>query len=75
MEASRPGAWEPADSRGRSPDTTPKPPNAPSFTHQILQRGLHPVVVGRDGRAYDIDGWPASATYRAGGQQNLLVRS
>jgi hypothetical protein len=44
-----------------------------SFTRQILQRGLRPVVVGRDGRAYDIEEWPASATYRAGGQRNLLV--
>ncbi len=45
-----------------------------SFTRQILERrGLRPVVVGRDGRAYDIEAWPASATYRAGDQQNLLV--
>lgn len=44
-----------------------------SFTRQILQRDLRPVVVGRDGRAYDIEEWPASATYRAGGQRNLLV--
>jgi hypothetical protein len=44
-----------------------------SFTRQVLQRGLRPVVVGRDGRAYDITEWPASATYRAGGQRNLLV--
>ncbi len=44
-----------------------------SFTRQVLQRGLRPVVVGRDGRAYDIEEWPASATYRAGGQRNLLV--
>ncbi len=41
-----------------------------SFTRQIIQRGLPPVV---DGRAYDIEEWPASATYRAGGQRNLLV--
>ncbi len=44
-----------------------------SFTRQILERGLRPVVVGRDGRAYDIEEWPASATYRAGDQRNLLV--
>lgn len=44
-----------------------------SFTRQILERGKRPVVVGRDGRAYDIEEWPASATYRAGGQRNLLV--
>lgn len=44
-----------------------------SFTRQVLQRGLRPVVVGRDGRAYDIEEWSASATYRAGDQRNLLV--
>lgn len=44
-----------------------------SITRQIQERGLRPVVVGRDGRAYDIAQWPASATYRAGGQRNLLV--
>jgi hypothetical protein len=44
-----------------------------SLTRQILQRGLRPVVVGRDGHAYDIEEWPASATYRAGDQRNLLV--
>lgn len=44
-----------------------------SFTRQVLSRGLRPVVVGRDGRAYDIEQWPASATYRAGDQCNLLV--
>jgi len=44
-----------------------------SFTRRVLARGLCPVVVGRDGRAYDIEEWPVSATYRAGGQRNLLV--
>jgi hypothetical protein len=44
-----------------------------SFTRQVLQRGLRPVVVGRDYHAYEIEDWPASATYRAGGQRNLLV--
>ncbi len=44
-----------------------------SFTRQITERGLRPVVVGRDSRAYDIEEWAASATYRAGGQRNLLI--
>jgi hypothetical protein len=44
-----------------------------SFTRQLLARSLVPVVVGRDGRAYNIEEWPASATYRAGDQRNLLV--
>lgn len=44
-----------------------------SVTRRIQERELRPVVVGRDGRVYDIEEWPHSATYRAGGQQNLLV--
>jgi hypothetical protein len=44
-----------------------------SVTRQLLERELRPVVVGRDGRAYDIEEWPRSATYRAGGQESLLV--
>ncbi len=44
-----------------------------SITRQVMERNLRPVVVGRDGRAYEIDEWPRSATYRAGGQANLLV--
>jgi hypothetical protein len=44
-----------------------------SITRQIQQRGLRAVVVGRDGRAYDVAEWPLSATYRVGGQRNLLV--
>ncbi len=44
-----------------------------SLTRQILARGLRPVVVGRDGHAYDIEEWPTSATYRARDQHNLLV--
>ncbi|HVR05502.1 MAG TPA: hypothetical protein VMS02_05630, partial [Solirubrobacteraceae bacterium] len=43
------------------------------ITRLVQGRGLRPVVVGRDGRAYDVAQWPASATYRAGGQRNLLV--
>ena len=31
------------------------------------------VVVGRDGRAYGPDEWPASRTWRAGEQENLLI--
>lgn len=44
-----------------------------SVTRIVQERGLRPVVVGRDGRAYDVADWPRSATYRAGGQRNLLV--
>ncbi|HSZ70457.1 MAG TPA: hypothetical protein VK756_08845 [Solirubrobacteraceae bacterium] len=44
-----------------------------SITRQIHARGLRAVVVGRDGRAYESDDWPRSATFRAGEQANLLV--
>ncbi len=44
-----------------------------SVTRQVQAHGLRTVVVGRDGRAYDVEEWPRSATYRAGGQKNLLV--
>lgn len=44
-----------------------------SITRQVLAQGGRAVVVGRDARAYDVDEWPASATYRSGDQRNLLV--
>ncbi len=44
-----------------------------SITRIIGEEGLRGVVVGRDGRAYDVDEWPASHTFRSGEQQNLLV--
>jgi hypothetical protein len=44
-----------------------------SITRQVQQRGLRAVVVGADGSSYDVADWPRSATFRAGGQQNLLV--
>lgn len=44
-----------------------------SVTRQIAGRGLEPVVVGRDGAAYERDRWPESATFRSGDQSNLLV--
>jgi hypothetical protein len=43
------------------------------ITRQIEALGLRAVVVGRDGRAYDRDGWRDSRTFRAGEQDNLLV--
>ena len=43
------------------------------ITRQIEALGLRAVVVGRDGRAYDRDGWRDSRTFRAGEQGNLLV--
>jgi hypothetical protein len=43
------------------------------LTARVRRAGLRPVVAGRDGRAYEIAEWPDSATFRAGGQRNLLV--
>ncbi|HTD58887.1 MAG TPA: hypothetical protein VK672_08330 [Solirubrobacteraceae bacterium] len=44
-----------------------------SVTRQVQEHDLRVVVVGRDGRAYEVDEWPDSATFRCGGQRNLLV--
>lgn len=44
-----------------------------SLTRQILALGLEPLVVGRDGRGYRKEQWPASRTFRCGEQENLLV--
>lgn len=44
-----------------------------SVTAQIAERGLEPVVVGRDGEAYERDRWPDSGTFRSGDQSNLLI--
>lgn len=44
-----------------------------SITRQVQRRGLRAVVVGRDGRLYDVEEWPLSRTFRAGAQENLLV--
>ncbi|MDQ3818845.1 MAG: glycosyltransferase, partial [Acidobacteriota bacterium] len=44
-----------------------------SMTRQILGMGLRPLVVGRDGRAYEKEDWYESFTFRSGEQQNLLV--
>ena len=44
-----------------------------SITRRVREQGLRTVVVGRDGRAYDVDEWPASRTFRSGEQENLLI--
>jgi hypothetical protein len=43
------------------------------MTRQVWNRGLAALVVGRDGTAYPPHAWAASATFRSGGQANLLV--
>jgi hypothetical protein len=44
-----------------------------SITRRIQAQGLRAVVVGRDGRDYDVAEWPTSHTFRSGEQENLLV--
>jgi hypothetical protein len=44
-----------------------------SLTRQVRERGLETLVVGRDGVAYPPDRWFESATFRSGGQANLLL--
>jgi hypothetical protein len=44
-----------------------------SLTRQVWERGLEVLVVGRDGVAYPPERWRESATFRSGGQRNLLL--
>ena len=44
-----------------------------SFTVRLRSSGLATVVVGADGRRYDVADWPRSRTFRLGDQANLLV--
>jgi len=44
-----------------------------SITRRVRDHGLRAVVVGRDGRSYDVDDWPLSRTFRIGEQENLLI--
>ena len=44
-----------------------------SLSRQVWERGLDVVVVGRDELAYERDRWRESATFRSGGQRNLLI--
>ena len=44
-----------------------------SMTQQLLKKGLEPLIVGRDGRAYGKDEWYESRTYHSGDQSNLLI--
>jgi len=43
-----------------------------SLTRQVRERGLQTLVVGRNG-AYAPERWRESATFRSGGQANLLL--
>lgn len=44
-----------------------------SITRRVQREGLRALVVGSDGEAYDVEGWPSSRTFRSGDQENLLV--
>lgn len=44
-----------------------------SLTSFFHNKGLRAVVVGKNGKAYLPDEWPASQTFRVPGQSNLLV--
>jgi len=44
-----------------------------SLSRQVCDRGGRLLVVGRDGRGYESDDWPASHTFRSGEQENLLI--
>jgi len=42
-------------------------------TSRLRQTGLGAVVVGKDGRGFDVQDWFRSNTYRLGDQRNLLI--
>jgi hypothetical protein len=44
-----------------------------SLTNQVRARGLEVRVVDRHGNPHDVAGWPASRTFRASEQEDLLV--
>lgn len=44
-----------------------------SLTKRILDQGLRSVIVGRDGKSYEMNEWRSSSTFRSNGQANLLV--
>jgi hypothetical protein len=44
-----------------------------SLARQVWERELEVVVVGADGCAYPRERWLESATFRSGGQRNLLI--
>lgn len=44
-----------------------------NFTQRILRAGFKPMVIGRDGSAYEKEEWASSNTFRQANQENLLV--
>jgi hypothetical protein len=43
------------------------------ISRRIASRGLHLIVVGRNGRGFFPNEWPISGTFRQGEQENLLI--
>lgn len=44
-----------------------------SITNQLLNFNLRAVVVGRDGKGYEIKEWALSNTFRSNEQENLII--
>lgn len=44
-----------------------------SFTRQVINMGLKPIVLGRNGVGYEVKDWRISNTFWHGKQDNLLV--
>jgi hypothetical protein len=44
-----------------------------SLTRQVMNAGRRPLVVGKDGNAYEKEDWHKSGTFRQDDQKNLLV--
>ena len=44
-----------------------------SLSYRLLERGYRLLVVGADGKGYDIEDWPRSNTFRLDSQENLLA--
>lgn len=44
-----------------------------SLTNQLMQIGLRPVMVGRDGTGYEKEHWHVANIFRQGNQENLLI--
>ena len=43
------------------------------IARELERRGLRMVVVGRDGRSFEVEEWAGSGTFRTGDQENLLI--
>lgn len=43
------------------------------LSNYVIGQGMRLVVIGKDGRPYETEEWPASRTFRSGDQENLLV--